>query len=327
MKCVSASELIAIIGGSGFVGREVIKQLKASGRSVVNIDRVPAIDSDDNTRIADITDLKALQLALQGCTDAIFLAAEWRDDVRPVSRYYDVNVGGARNFGLAAKAVGLNRCIFTSSVSTYGPTTHEVDENHPPAPINHYGQSKLEAEAELVAWAKSIEAASLVIVRPTVIFGPGNRGNVWNLLNQIAYGPFIMIGDGTNRKSMAYVQNIASFLLFQLDAPAGTHIFNYADKPDYDMNALVALIDQEMSKPKRSKFRLWRLFAMAIGRVFDFATLILRRPFGITSERVFKFCANTQYLAQRVHASGFRPLVTLEDALKTTIREEFVNKD
>jgi GlcNAc-P-P-Und epimerase len=326
VKSVASSELIGVIGGSGFVGREVIRQLQASGRAVVNIDRVPDLGSDAETRIADITNLKDLEQALCDCTAAIFLAAEWRDDVRPVARYYDVNVGGARNFGQAAKAVDLKRCIFTSSVSIYGPTTHEVDENHPPAPINDYGQSKLEAEAELVAWAESDEATSLVIVRPTVIFGPGNRGNVWNLLNQIANGPFIMIGDGTNKKSMAYVQNVASFLLFQLDAPVGLHIFNYADKPDYDMNSLVALIDQEMSKSQRNVFRLWRPLAMAIGKMFDFAALVLRRPFGITSERVFKFCANTQYLAQRVYASGFRAPVGLEDALKATILAEFVVK-
>ena len=53
---------------------------------------------------------------------------------------------------------------------------------------------------------------SLVIIRPTVIFGKGNRGNVFNLFNQINKGLFAMIGDGENIKSMAYVKNVASFL-------------------------------------------------------------------------------------------------------------------
>ena len=52
---------------------------------------------------------------------------------------------------------------------------------------------------------------SLIIVRPTVIFGEGNRGNVFNLLNQIASGKFFMVGKGENKKSMAYIHNIVAF--------------------------------------------------------------------------------------------------------------------
>ena len=57
---------------------------------------------------------------------------------------------------------------------------------------------------------------TLVIVRPTVVFGEYNRGNVYNLLKQIASRKFIIIGDGNNIKSMAYVQNVYDFLLFSL---------------------------------------------------------------------------------------------------------------
>ena len=52
---------------------------------------------------------------------------------------------------------------------------------------------------------------SLIIVRPTVIFGEGNRGNVFNLFNQIASGKFVMVGKGENKKSMAYIGNVVAF--------------------------------------------------------------------------------------------------------------------
>ena len=52
---------------------------------------------------------------------------------------------------------------------------------------------------------------SLIIVRPTVIFGEGNRGNVYNLFKQIASNKFLMVGDGNNKKSLAYIGNVVAF--------------------------------------------------------------------------------------------------------------------
>ena len=54
----------------------------------------------------------------------------------------------------------------------------------------------------------------MTIIRPTVIFGEKNRGNVYNLLKQIASGKFLMIGKGQNRKSMAYVGNVVAFIKY-----------------------------------------------------------------------------------------------------------------
>ena len=64
---------------------------------------------------------------------------------------------------------------------------------------------------------RSTERRSLVIIRPTVIFGEGNRGNVYNLFRQIADRRFLMFGDGENKKSMAYVGNVAEFICHLLE--------------------------------------------------------------------------------------------------------------
>jgi GlcNAc-P-P-Und epimerase len=320
---VSGQRRIAVIGGSGFVGRHVIPSLRHAGFDVCNIDLVPSSDPLVKNCIADLRDLPALTAALKGCDTAIFLAAQWRDDVRPESLYYDVNVGGAANFAAAAQSLGIKRCIFTSSVSIYGPTEFEVEEDHPPGAINHYGKSKLQAEQELIKWAESDPEICLTMIRPTVIFGPGNRGNVWNLLNQIINGPFLMIGNGTNKKSVASVHNISAFILSQLACAAGIHIYNYADKPDLDMNQLIALIDHEIGRERKSGFRVPQSLAMGGGYLFDHLSRLTGRKFGITSERVFKFCANTQYSNAKAQATGFVPPIAVEDALKETIKTDF----
>ena len=87
---------------------------------------------------------------------------------------------------------------------------------------------------------------SLIIVRPTVIFGEGNRGNVFNLLNQIASGNFIMVGKGENKKSMAYIGNVVAFLEACLISENKYTLINYVGTPDLTMNELVTLVRQKL---------------------------------------------------------------------------------
>lgn len=94
-------------------------------------------------------------------------------------------------------------------------------------------------------WYKSHPDWNIDIIRPTVIFGERNRGNVYNLLKQISSGKFLMVGKGENKKSMAYVGNIVAFVKFMIDnVTTGYNVFNYIDKPDNNMNQLVAHVSK-----------------------------------------------------------------------------------
>ena len=109
-------------------------------------------------------------------------------------------------------------------------------------------QVKLEAEYVYEAWRKADSANKLTIIRPTVVFGEGNRGNVYNLFRQIASGRFVMIGSGNNMKSMAYVENIAARLEHALDQQSTYQVSNYVDKPDFTMNQLVDVISSSLGR-------------------------------------------------------------------------------
>ena len=233
--------MIGIVGGSGFIGTVLARTLSAEGRPVRLIDRAPSRAYPERWRPADVRDLLALSAAVAGCTTLYHLAAEHRDDVRPATRYHDVNVRGAEHLCAAAEAHRIERILFVSSVAVYGAADHELDEAAPLRPYSEYGRSKVAAEQVFCRWAARAPGRSLTIIRPTVVFGPGNRGNVFELIAQIARGRTIVIGDGCNRKSLAYVENLADFLVHALRFGPGSHVYNYADKPDPDMNGLVTL--------------------------------------------------------------------------------------
>jgi nucleoside-diphosphate-sugar epimerase len=82
--------------------------------------------------------------------------------------------------------------VFTSSVAVYGFAAPDTDEQGPLIPFNDYGRTKREAEEIYRDWLAGGKQRMLTIVRPTVVFGPRNRGNVYNLLRQMASGRFAM---------------------------------------------------------------------------------------------------------------------------------------
>ena len=164
-----------------------------------------------------------------------------------------------------------------------------------------------------------------MIIRPTVIFGEQNRGNVYNLLRQIALGKFVMVGHGENRKSMAYVENIAAFIEYSMSFKPGVHIYNFIDKPDFTMSSLVANVNRILGRPEKISFRLPFAVGYAIGKGFDLVSALSGKRFAISSIRVKKFCANSVYNSA-IDQTGFVPPVPLEKALAQTVRHEFVEK-
>lgn len=316
---------IAIVGGSGFVGKNLIDQLLPAEHtaSIINIDKSVSVSHPSLTRLGNVLDVESLKQNLKGIDVVILLAAEHRDDVSPTSLYYDVNVQGMRNTLIAMEANDVKRLVFTSSVAVYGLDKANPDETFPADPFNHYGISKWQAEQVLQEWYTDHQDWNINIVRPTVIFGEGNRGNVFNLLSQIASGKFMMIGKGDNQKSMSYIGNIVAFLQFLVEnMKSGYNIYNYVDKPDFTTNDLVFHTGQILGKSIPS-VKIPYALGMLGGYCFDILALLTRKKLSISSVRVKKFCAVTKYDSTKAMTSGFVPPYTMEEGLRRMLNAEF----
>lgn len=319
---------ITFIGGSGFVGTrliDILKEDKTRNYQLRNIDLLNSHFHPEITEIGDVRDQQCMDEKLNDADCVVLLAAKHRDDVHPTSLYYETNVGGMEKTLKAMEKNGVKRLVFYSSVAVYGLNKHNPDENHPADPFNHYGKSKWQAEEVLQEWYKTHSDWNINIVRPTVIFGERNRGNVYNLLKQISTGRFLMVGKGDNKKSMAYVGNIVAFTKFFIDNKTeGYNVYNYIDKPDLSMNELVGQVSKVLNKhiPK-IHFPLW--LGMMGGYCFDLMAKISGKKLTISSVRVKKFCATTQFDATKVQKSGFKAPFTLAEGLKRTLEFEFIH--
>jgi nucleoside-diphosphate-sugar epimerase len=315
---------LALTGASGFVGTRLIDQLKDK-YTIVNFDKQQSRTYPKLTTIVDIRDKDALKSLLKGFDLVVLLAAEHRDDVSPTSLYYDVNVEGTRNVLDVMDENGIKNIIFTSSVAVYGLNKDNPNETHPADPFNHYGKSKWQAEEVLREWYnKDTTNKMLRILRPTVIFGERNRGNVYNLLKQISSGRFLKIGHCNNKKSMAYVGNIVAFIEYlTATSKPGYEAYNYIDKPDLSMNELIEVVGKSLGGKIPSIKIPYRL-GMCGGYCFDILAWLTRKKLSISSVRVKKFCATTQFDSTKAHSTGFIPPYTLSQGIDRTIKFEFV---
>jgi len=317
---------ITIIGGSGFVGTRLMDYLKDdSNYKLHNIDLLPSQFFPQFTELGDVRSQEDLDRMLKGTDIVVLLAAQHRDDVEPTSLYYETNVEGMKVTLRAMEKNGVKRMLFFSSVSVYGLNKNNPNEDHPKDPFNHYGKSKVQAEKVLTEWYETHRDWNINIVRPTVLFGERNRGNVYNLLSQIQNGHFLMVGKGTNVKSMAYVGNIVAFVKFMIETMEdGYNVYNYVDKPDINMNEMVELVGQVLGKHiPHIHFPYW--LGMLGGKCFDLVAMISRKKLSISSVRVKKFCATTQFDATKAMNTGFVPPYTLKDGLIRTLEFEFLH--
>ena len=314
---------IIVLGGSGFIGTRLCQRLKSEFKI---LDKKSSLLFQNKTIISDIRNFNSLSKAVSGSSVLINLAAEHRDNVRPKKLYYQVNVDGAKNLCRAAVENKINKIIFTSSVAVYGFNNKTIGESGDLNPINDYGKSKFIAEEIYKKWqAEDPAKRSLVIIRPTVVFGEGNRGNFYNLLNQIFLNRFIMLGSGKNKKSIAYVENVAAFIEFSLTSKPGVFIFNYIDKPNLSMSSLVNIVNKLLGRPKKDIFRLPYILGLIFGFFFDFFAFILNRKFTISSIRVKKFCSNSTYNSA-VFKTDFVPPVKILEGIRRTMIFEFLKK-
>lgn len=319
------AKIITVIGGSGFVGTNLCRQLALKQQDFEIIDLKMSNQFPEKCKIADVRDADTLRETITGDV-VVNLAAVHRDDVRDKSEYQRTNVYGAENVALICEEKGIDKIVFTSTVAVYGFAEPGTDESGEINPFNEYGRTKFEAEEKLRAWQKKGEK-SLIIVRPTVIFGEGNRGNVYNLLNQIASGKFLMVGKGENKKSMAYIGNVVAFLESCVKTKQKYGVYNYIDTPDLTMNELVSQVRQTLRGQKGVGFRLPYWFGILLGYVADGLAKISGRNLPVSSIRVKKFTASTEFRGAKRDLDNFTPPFDLADGINRTLSSEFVSPD
>lgn len=303
-----------ITGGSGFIGTYFCEAL--SSYEVVNYDILqPIFETDAKYLEGDIHEVDKLAGALEGADTLIHLAATHFDFQK---NYFKTNVEGTASLIKAAEKAGTKKILFLSSVAVYGSISKPTSELDQPQPDTPYGESKLEAEKLLTEWQKNGPDRLLVVSRPTVVYGPRNFGNVFNLIKQIDSGIYFHLGTGQNVKSITYVENLVNSCREVLSRhERGFYLFNNIDEPQLNTRDLGNLIAKLLGKKIRIGIPGWMAMSLAIP--FDLITKISGINTPISRERILKFISSTHFLPDFLSREGIVPKVNIEDGLSKTI--------
>ena len=215
---VEKSGSVLVSGATGFLGRRLCERLRREGEHVVALGR-RAVDGPWDAFVeVDLARQELPRERLEGVTTVFHLAskahavaesAEETEDYRPII------VGGTRRMLRAASALGARQFIYFSSVKAMGEGNPEglplfpLDEESPHTPQGPYGRAKVEAERMVLGSA----IPHTVVLRPTMVFGSGEKGNLPRMVEAIRRGRFPPMPECGNKRSMVHVDDVVEFAL------------------------------------------------------------------------------------------------------------------
>jgi len=309
---------VLVVGNSGFIGTHLTRLLVKQGYEVAGLDiKAPSVKQDTYRFVqGDILNSSDIMKAASGVEAIINLAAKHHDFGVSRDEFFSVNEQGTQNILDCAGSLKIKNLIFYSTVAVYGAVNGYSTEETVPAPINNYGASKLAAEAAVRRWIEEDASRQIAIFRPTVVFGPENYANMYNLIDKVYKKRFIFVGNGENIKSVAYVENLVAATIFVLDRlKPGIQIFNYSDYPQLTSAQIVAVITKSLGC-NIPGFKIPLKPALLFASFFDVLGKITGYNFPITAQRIKKFNTSTQHNSDKIRAFGFSPPVAVEEGIR-----------
>ncbi len=311
---------VLLTGATGFIGSHTAEALlDAEYRTVLFVRRrTPLIDDFEKRGatvvVADFTDKKALDAAMEG-VDAVVHVAAATNGIRREDLFFS-NVEYTKE--LLKRANG--RFVHVSSLSAAGPSFEGVPitEDVSPRPQNWYGESKLAAEGEVKKWGESHEN-NFVILRPSPVFGPREK-DFFQYFSMMKWGVRFILGTGKQKISMAYADDVVSSVLFMLDHPEvkGETFFVCGDSAP-DWLEIADAIQEGMGKKHALTLKLPEFFVYPVTFFSDITQKFTKKPALLNSQKLADIkqdswmCSN-----EKLKKLGWKPTFSFKDAIKIT---------
>lgn len=302
-----------ITGAAGCVGLALLERLAITGTAAIGMDLSPRpMDCPASVSWVrgDLLDTESYEGALQGVHTVVHLAAKVHsvpETQEDAASFFRVNVEGTRNvLGVAARK-GVRKFLFVSTVAVLATPAGNITDS--------YAESKRAAEKAVFDEARRL---GVVIARPTTVYGPRDRGNVYRLIRWIDRGLPPVIGPGTNRKSMVFVRTLADAILFLAERGEGSRAYVVTDGKDLSMNEIVATIARSLGRRN-----LWPAIPLSVANALVGINEWLAQRTGaprlLRREVVEKLLEETVYDPSDLFSLGFSPTVKVGEGIAETV--------
>jgi nucleoside-diphosphate-sugar epimerase len=218
---------VFLTGGTGFIGGEVVRQLRARGDDAVCLVRTPEkasklVELGCELFSGDLADEEALRRGMEGCDGLVHAAAMYEIGIpaRQHPAMYAANVSGSEHVLRAALAAKLGKVVYVSTVGIFGNTHGEVvDESyeHPGREFtSYYEETKLEGH-RIAKRMMAEDGLPGVIVQPGGVYGPGDTSQIADLLSEFFAGRLFLLPFPDLGICLSHVEDIAGGILLALD--------------------------------------------------------------------------------------------------------------
>lgn len=327
MKHPKGKKKVAVLfGGDGYIGRSLLDKLineklfdqyyvfdvKKSeiNMALYELDEVKFVLGDVRSPIGLEVD------NLDPKNSWVFnLAAVHREPGHHYNEYFDTNLPGAEHVCDFTRRIGANNIFFTSSIAPYGRSLNERSEHSSLYPETAYGISKALAERIHREWLREDEERRLIIVRPSVIFGPKDPGNVYRMIKGLKKGTFVLPNGGKIIKGYGYIFGLVESVLFTMEKKEPLIIYNYAENPLEELCQMVSIVKDELgySKPTlKLSVKLLAIIAFFVQKGFR----LIGKKSDIHPVRVKKAGFPTNIKPQYLIDNGFEFKYDFRNALK-----------
>ncbi len=293
---------ILVTGSEGFVGKQLVSELKKKGHKV---------DGFDSALGNDILDLAQLKKVAKG-KNAVFHLAAVLDETKP-KQMLEVNVKGTENVVDASAKAGVEQLIYLSTVGVHARVKGLVDEHSAIEPETMYETTK--ARGEKIVW-ESQEMLPITILRSALVLGP-NR--YWKGIAKLAKKKFPLIGSGKNLFQTIYVKDLVSALLFVLgksECSGETYIVAGKEKPT--LKELYGLIKKELGfKGEVETIPVW------LGKILSYIYLAVSKVTGkktvVLPQHIQRLVRERNYSTVKISKLGWKPMFELKKAVFETV--------
>ena len=319
------AEEIFVTGGSGYLGRNLIRRLVRDGHAVVALARSAAsaarVEALGATAVeGDMLDPASLEAGMAGCTRLVHAAADTGHGAFEADQH-QTNLAGTTNVFTAARRAGIARGVHvsTEAVLLSGAPLIDADETTP-IPARHAGSySASKAAAERAALALDSAQCPIVVVRPRFVWGRDDTTALPQLAAAARSGKLAWIDGGHYRTSTAHIDNVCEGIALALEKGRGGEAYFITDGAPVEFRAFVTRLLQAagLEVPAREVPR-WLLVSLA--HVGDFLARISRGrvhgPIGL-QELGTVGTEVTLNIAKAERELGYHPVISIDQGMAT----------